>query len=108
MQTIDSEQTTNRLRRKSSVARLQSRPAILLLALCLVFCCAPACKSKTDAQRAAEERAQIKKKLKESTALLPYVLQLSQPDWQSSAKLRRGINTAAGALIHPALKESLA
>jgi alanine dehydrogenase len=43
-----------------------------------------------------------------STALLPCVLQLSQPDWQSSAMLRRGINTAAGALVHPALKESLA
>ena len=43
-----------------------------------------------------------------SAVLLPYVLQISQPDWQSSPELRRGINTDAGELVHPALKESLA
>lgn len=44
-----------------------------------------------------------------SAALMPYVLQICQPDWKTeSAELRRGINTAAGELIHPALKESLA
>jgi alanine dehydrogenase len=43
-----------------------------------------------------------------SAVLLPYVLEISQPDWQSSAALRRGINTAAGKLLHPALKELLA
>jgi len=43
-----------------------------------------------------------------SAVLMPYVLQISQPDWQDSAELQRGINTAAGELVHPALKESLA
>jgi len=42
-----------------------------------------------------------------SAALLPYVLGISEPDWQSAAELRRGINTAAGELVHPALKELL-
>lgn len=42
-----------------------------------------------------------------SAALLPYVLGISEPDWQSAAELRRGINTAAGKLVHPALKELL-
>ena len=43
-----------------------------------------------------------------SAALLPYVLLLTRPDWKCSPSLDRGINVAAGELIHPALKESLA
>ena len=43
-----------------------------------------------------------------SAALLPYVHTLTRPDWKNSPSLERGINVAAGELIHPALKESLA
>ena len=43
-----------------------------------------------------------------SAALLPYVHTLTRPDWKNSPSLKRGINVAAGELIHPALKESLA
>ena len=43
-----------------------------------------------------------------SAALLPYVQSLTRPDWKNSLSLERGINVAAGELIHPALKESLA
>jgi alanine dehydrogenase len=43
-----------------------------------------------------------------STVILPYVQALTRPDWQDNASLARGINVAAGKLVHPALKESLA
>jgi alanine dehydrogenase len=43
-----------------------------------------------------------------SAVLLPYVQSLARPDWRSEPPLARGINVAAGTLIHPALKESLA
>ena len=43
-----------------------------------------------------------------SAALLPYVYSLAHPDWRDNLPLRRGINVAAGELLHPALKESLA
>jgi len=44
-----------------------------------------------------------------SAVLLPQVHSLLHPDWMSgSPALVRGINVAAGALQHPALKESLA
>ena len=42
-----------------------------------------------------------------SAALLPYVHGICQPDWQSNADLRRGINLAAGRIEHPALKHLL-
>jgi alanine dehydrogenase len=42
-----------------------------------------------------------------SAALLPYVNCISQPDWQSNADLRRGINIAAGRIEHAALKHLL-
>jgi alanine dehydrogenase len=40
-----------------------------------------------------------------SAALLPYVLQLAQADWEDNAELRRGINVRAGEIVHPALRE---
>lgn len=43
-----------------------------------------------------------------AAVLLPYVHALARPDWKDSPSLVRGINVAAGELIHPALKESLA
>jgi len=43
-----------------------------------------------------------------STVLLPFVQALTRPDWQDNPSLARGINVAAGKLVHPALKESLA
>ena len=44
-----------------------------------------------------------------SAVLLPFVHALLHTDWKnSSPALRRGINVAAGELLHPALKESLA
>ena len=43
-----------------------------------------------------------------SAAILPYVHSLTGPDWENSPPLSHGINVAAGELIHPALKESLA
>jgi alanine dehydrogenase len=43
-----------------------------------------------------------------SAALLPYVHTLARPHWKDSPPLGRGINVAAGEVIHPALKESLA
>lgn len=42
-----------------------------------------------------------------SGALLPYVLQLAQPDWETHADLRRGINVRAGEVVHPALRAAL-
>ena len=42
-----------------------------------------------------------------SAALLPYVNCISQPDWQSNADLRRGINIAEGRIEHTALKHLL-
>ncbi|MGB5177223.1 MAG: alanine dehydrogenase [Gammaproteobacteria bacterium] len=44
-----------------------------------------------------------------SAVLLPYVHAMLHTDWKnSSPALRRGINVAAGEVLHPALKESLA
>jgi alanine dehydrogenase len=43
-----------------------------------------------------------------SAALLPYVLALAAPDWRSCKPLTRGINIQAGAIVHPALKETFA
>ncbi len=43
-----------------------------------------------------------------SAALLPAVLELCGPDWKSVTRLQRGINVAAGKVVHPALKEALA
>jgi alanine dehydrogenase len=43
-----------------------------------------------------------------SAVLLPFVHALARPDWEDTPSLARGINVAAGKLIHPALKESLA
>jgi alanine dehydrogenase len=42
-----------------------------------------------------------------SAALLPYVHDISRPDWQSMADLSRGINVAAGRIAHGALKHLL-
>ncbi len=39
-----------------------------------------------------------------SAALLPYVLQLAEADWDQNASLHRAINTRRGELIHPALR----
>ncbi len=41
-----------------------------------------------------------------SVALLPYVLQLAQADWEDCADLRRGINVRAGKVVHPALQDN--
>jgi len=43
-----------------------------------------------------------------SAALTPYVLALAQADWKDRRPLRRGINTEAGELRHPALREQFA
>ena len=43
-----------------------------------------------------------------SAVLVPFVQALARPDWQDTPSLARGINVAAGKLVHPALKESLA
>ena len=40
-----------------------------------------------------------------SAALLPFVLQLCEPDWQSDTALAGGINLENGAIILPALRE---
>ncbi len=42
-----------------------------------------------------------------SSTLLPYVLAICEPDWKSRPELQKGINVAAGAIIHPALIELL-
>lgn len=39
-----------------------------------------------------------------SAALIPYVSRLAQADWREFDELRRGINVAAGAIVHPALQ----
>jgi len=39
-----------------------------------------------------------------SAALIPYVLRLAQPDWQSDRDLVRGINVQDGKIMHPALQ----
>jgi len=39
-----------------------------------------------------------------SAALLPYVQCLGRPDWHDNPDLQRGINVAAGEIVHPALK----
>ena len=40
-----------------------------------------------------------------SAALIPYVSQLAQPDWQQRPELVRGINVRHGEVVHSALKE---
>ena len=40
-----------------------------------------------------------------SAALIPYVSQLAQPDWQQHAELVRGINVRRGEVVHSALKK---
>ncbi|MEJ2142167.1 MAG: alanine dehydrogenase [Gammaproteobacteria bacterium] len=39
-----------------------------------------------------------------SAALVPYILRLSAPDWQSDTALKTGINVQEGKIIHPALQ----
>lgn len=39
-----------------------------------------------------------------SAVLVPYILQLSQPDWEQSDELVAGVNVRAGDIVHPALK----
>ncbi len=41
-----------------------------------------------------------------SAALLPYVLDLAKPQWQRNTALARGINVAASAVVHPALRQN--
>ncbi len=41
-----------------------------------------------------------------SAALIPFVLRLAEPGWQTAPDLQRGINVQAGEVIHPALRES--
>jgi len=38
-----------------------------------------------------------------SASLLPYVQSISQPDWKKNPDLQRGINVAAGEIVHSAL-----
>jgi alanine dehydrogenase len=40
-----------------------------------------------------------------SAALIPYVLRLTEPDWQAFEPLKKGINVQAGEVVHPALKQ---
>ncbi len=42
-----------------------------------------------------------------SAVLLPYVKQLTQPDWSAFAPLQRAINVQDGQVVHPALQEAL-
>jgi alanine dehydrogenase len=42
-----------------------------------------------------------------SSALLPYVLQLSGADWEQQAPLQRAVNVRAGEVVHPALRATL-
>jgi alanine dehydrogenase len=42
-----------------------------------------------------------------AAAALPYVHQITQSDWKKNLPLARGINTEAGQIVHPALKELL-
>lgn len=42
-----------------------------------------------------------------SAALLPYVLQLAEADWDRNAPLQRAVNTRGGELVHPALRSAL-
>ncbi|QBQ54291.1 alanine dehydrogenase [Nitrosococcus wardiae] len=42
-----------------------------------------------------------------SSALLPYVLILAQENWENYPPLAAGINTKAGEVVHPAVRESL-
>ena len=41
-----------------------------------------------------------------SAVLVPYILQLAQPDWQQQPALAAGINIANGEVVHPALLDS--
>lgn len=43
-----------------------------------------------------------------STALMPYVLRLAEPDGLSDPALAKGVNVANGQFVHPAVRESLA
>lgn len=40
-----------------------------------------------------------------SASLIPYVSRLARPAWREDAELVRGINVAAGEVVHPALQE---
>ena len=39
-----------------------------------------------------------------SASLLPYVLRMTNPDWQTDAELAAGINVDQGKIVHPALQ----
>lgn len=39
-----------------------------------------------------------------SAALINYILQLAEPDWQQHSELAAGINVMAGEIVHPALR----
>jgi alanine dehydrogenase len=39
-----------------------------------------------------------------SAAILPYVQQIAEPDWQAHPPLARGVNVSAGELVHQALR----
>ena len=41
-----------------------------------------------------------------SAVLIPYILRLTQPDWESDEELARGVNVRAGQIILPVLKKS--
>jgi alanine dehydrogenase len=38
-----------------------------------------------------------------SAAITPYAIRLAQGDWEAVEPLRKGVNVAAGELVHPAL-----
>lgn len=40
-----------------------------------------------------------------SAALIPYVLQVADGDWQQQAPLARGVNVSAGRRVHPSLRD---
>jgi alanine dehydrogenase len=39
-----------------------------------------------------------------SAALIPYILRLVTPDWQTDSALHKGLNVRAGEVVHPALQ----
>ncbi len=41
-----------------------------------------------------------------SAAILPYVQRMARPGWQAVPALHKGVNLAAGELVHPALKQT--